>query len=140
MSVELPVAALAVTAALHAGFQVTVTALVYPPLLGDGSDWSRRHGLHSRRIVPLVVLTYGAVLVSMVWVVAAGAVPASAWVAGGTFALTLLVTAAGAAPLHGRLGRGFDPVVARRLLVVDRWRCALAVLASVAAVVALLQA
>ncbi|GAA2475363.1 hypothetical protein GCM10009858_10890 [Terrabacter carboxydivorans] len=127
------------TSALHAGFQVAVTTLVYPVLLRDGSDWSRRHGAHSRSIVPLVVLTYGAVLVSMVWVFAAGAVPAGAWVAGGAFALTLLVTAVGAAPLHGRLARGFDPGVARRLLLVDRGRCALAVTAAVAAAVTLVR-
>lgn len=139
MSVELPVAALAVTSALHAGFQVAVTTLVYPALLRDGSDWSRRHGTHSRSIVPLVVLTYGALLVSIAWVLATGVVPAGAWVAGGAFALTLLVTAVGAAPLHGQLGRGFDPVVARRLLLVDRWRCALAVAAAVAAAVSVVR-
>lgn len=127
MSSHAPLVALAVAAAAHAGFQVAVTVLVYPPLLGDRHDWTQRHAAHSRRIVPLVGVTYGAVLLCCAWVLASGAVPAAAWVAVGAFAATVAVTAVGAAPRHGRLGRGFDPGVAMSLLRLDRWRCGLAV-------------
>lgn len=48
----------------------------------------------------------------------------------------LAVTAFVAAPAHGRLGRGWDERVVRRLVVADRLRLLVAVVAVVAAVVA----
>lgn len=139
MNADPPLIALAVAAALHAGFQVTVTLLVYPALMRDGHDWTARHAAHGRRIVPLVVVTYGALLLSVVWVVASGAGSVGTWVASGAFAVILTLTALGAAPRHGRLGRGFDPQVATALLRVDRWRCVLAVVVLAAAVTAVVQ-
>lgn len=132
MSVDAPLVALTAAAALHAGFQTTVTVLVYPALLGDGDDWAHRHAVHSRRIVPLVVVTYGALLLSVAWVLSSGPVPVGAWLAAAAVGVLLLLTAAGAAPRHGRLGRGYDPAVAASLLRVDRWRCVLGVAALVA--------
>ncbi len=72
MNADPPLVAVAVAAALHAGFQVTVSLLVYPVLLGSGEDWRRRHDAHSRAIVPLVAVTYGALLGACVWAVVAG--------------------------------------------------------------------
>lgn len=107
--------------ALHAGFQLAVTALVYPALLADGRDWAARHAAHSRRITPLVGITYvallavgvPALLTDLGWGVGLAALGS---------AVTLATTAFVAAPLHGRLGRGWDPDLARRLLVADRVR------------------
>ncbi|GAA1880363.1 hypothetical protein [Lapillicoccus jejuensis] len=121
--------------ALHAGFQVTVTALVYPALLADGRDWTARHARHSRRITPLVGATYvvllavgvPALLTSLGWGVAVAAVGA---------VVSLATTAVVAAPLHGRLGRGWDPALAHRLLVADRVRAVGAVVALAGGVLA----
>ena len=44
---------------LHAGFQATVTLLVYPALAEVPPErWHDAHQRHSRRIVPLVGLVY----------------------------------------------------------------------------------
>jgi hypothetical protein len=121
--------------ALHLGFQLTVSGMVYPALADLQPDqWTLAHGRHSRRIVPLVVLTYALVLVALgagFWVG-----PVTGWLvasAAGT-ALALATTAVGAAPLHGRLGAGHDTALVTRLLWVDRLRVIGAILAAVAAV------
>jgi hypothetical protein len=132
-----PVVLLAATA-LHAGFQLTVTVLVYPVLAATPTgDWSSVHRRHSRRITPLVGVVYLAVLVA-----AAGALltaPRGAvGVAVGATAVALGLTAALAAPLHGRLGAGRDEDLIRRLLRADRLRSAAALVALVAAALAVL--
>jgi hypothetical protein len=132
-----PVALLAATA-LHAGFQLTVTVLVYPVLASTpAEDWSGVHRRHSRRITPLVGVVYLAVLVAAVGALltAPGAAVA---VAVGATAAALGLTAARAAPLHGRLGAGRDEGVVRRLLRVDRLRSGAALVALVAAALAVL--
>ena len=119
--------------ALHAGFQLVVTVLVYPALAAVlPGRWSQEHAQHSRRITPLVGLVYGAVLLAGALVVAAG--PSAAQVAallasGGA----LLVTAGVAAPLHSRLTTGPDPALLRRLLAADRARTVLALAATLLA-------
>lgn len=121
---------------LHLGFQLTVSALVYPALADLPPDqWMRAHRRHSRRIVPIVVLTYALVLVTLGAAVRAG--PVTVWLGvcvAGT-ALALGATAVGAAPLHGRLGAGHDPALVTRLLWVDRLRTVGALLAAAAAAV-----
>jgi hypothetical protein len=139
VSIDAPLVALAAAAAFHAGFQATVTTLVYPALLASGDDWAARHAAHGRRIVPLVALTYGALLLALVWALAAGEVTVGVWVAGAAFAALVGVTAFGAAPQHGLLGRGHEAEVARRLVRVDRWRCLLALLCFGGAVLALMR-
>lgn len=122
--------ALAVAAALHAGFQLTVTVLVYPVLARvPAPGWSEAHARHSRLITPLVVLVYGALAATCVWVVADERSTAGL-LAVGAAVLCVVVTAVGAAPTHGRLGRldAPDPALLRRLLALDRARGALAVL------------
>jgi hypothetical protein len=55
--------ALLVSTALHAGFQLMVTFVVYPGLADVQPDrWPVAHARHSRRITPLVALVYGAAL------------------------------------------------------------------------------
>jgi hypothetical protein len=129
------VVAFALAAALHAGFQATVTVLVYP-VLGErtAAEWRAAHDRHSRAITPLVGAVYVALLVTGGLLVAAGP-DAAGWAALALTAGALATTAAVAAPTHGRL-TSRDAALVARLLVADRWRCALAVAGAVAAVVA----
>lgn len=130
--------ALVVATALHAGFQLTVTLIVYPALAAvPAPQWEQAHASHSRRIGPLVAVVYGAVLVTGVGA-AVTASSVATWLAlAGTLA-AVLVTAASAAPTHSRLGAGKDDVLVRRLLRADQGRSAAAVAALAAAVAALL--
>jgi hypothetical protein len=118
--------------ALHAGFQLTVTAIVYPALASTpDDDWAEAHARHSRRIAPLVALVYGAAAVACA--LAAAADPSlGTWLAVAGTAAAILVTATMAAPLHGRLDRR-DPALLARLLAADRVRCVSACLALVGA-------
>jgi hypothetical protein len=67
------VVAFALAAALHAGFQATVTVLVYP-VLGErtAAEWRAAHDRHSRAITPLVGAVYVALLVTGGLLVAVG--------------------------------------------------------------------
>ena len=136
-------AALAAATWLHAGFQLTVTLLVYPVLLApsaDGEEWSRRHARHSRGIAPLVGVVYGALVVACLAVLVAG--PRGAWALA---AVAACVVAAGAtafvaAPAHGRLAGGREARVESRLVIADRVRALAAVTAAVCAALAVLTA
>lgn len=140
-----PEAALLGATTLHAGFQVTVTALVYPRLADTSpADWSRVHARHSRVIAPLVAVVYAAVLAACGWALLDpdSSLGAAVLVACAATAVALGDTALVAAPLHGRLGRspdtGPDPRLLARLLLADRVRAVAAALAAAAAVVAAL--
>lgn len=130
-------AALLGATAAHAGFQATVTLLVYPALARvTARDWSSAHALHSRRITPLVVVVYGALLVACAGAVVSSPTSIGVWVAVLGAAGTFLVTATAAAPTHGKLAAGrSDPLVAR-LLHADRLRLACALVALAGAVLA----
>lgn len=131
-----PEAAFAVAAGVHAGFQLTVTVLVYPALVEVGPQaWDGAHARHSRRITPLVGLVYAALLGTGTVLTLDG--PGTwGWVALAATAGALGTTAVAAAPLHGRLRSDTDDL-RRGLLAVDRVRCAFAVMGAVAAVAAL---
>jgi hypothetical protein len=129
------VVAFAIASALHAGFQLTVTVLVYPVLgARDAEEWRAAHDRHSRGIAPLVGVVYLLLLVTGGLLVADGP-DAVGWLAVGLTGGALATTAVVAAPIHGRLDSRDDALVAR-LLVADRWRCLLAVLGAGAAVAA----
>ena len=121
--------------AMHAGFQLTVTALVYPALF-RAPDWERAHAAHSRSITPLVAVVYAALVAAAVWVVVDGIDEAATVVALAGVALSLATTALVAAPAHGRLAAGRDATVVRRLRVADLVRTAGAVVALAGALVA----
>ncbi len=124
---------LAATAA-HAGFQLTVTWLVYPTLVRVGPDrWEQAHDRHSRGIVPLVVVLYGALVLTSAYVLGYHHGLAT-WLGVAGAAGAMLVTAAAAAPTHQRLTTP-EPRLLRRLIVADRWRAGFACLALVGAVV-----
>jgi hypothetical protein len=129
-------ALLVAATAVHAGFQLTVTWLVYPAL-GDlaAAPWSSSHATHSRRIVPLVGLVYLAVVVTVAGSLVV-APDVAHLVAAAASAVVFVLTAGFAAPLHGRLGPEREPRLFRRLLAVDRWRSVFALVALSAAVVA----
>jgi hypothetical protein len=130
------IAFLATTAA-HLGFQVTVTAVVYPALARvPAGQWASAHDAHSRAITPVVTVVYGALLVTGGWALWS-APNAWTWVAVAATAAAMLVTAVAAAPAHGRLAGGHDPDRIRRLLRADRLRAVAAAVALVAAALAL---
>ncbi len=123
--------AFALASALHVGFQVTVTALVYPALASRSAiDWPAAHARHTRAITPLVVVVYGAVVGTGVALVVSHP-DVAGWASLVATAAALGVTAVGAGPLHGRMPERDDGDVAR-LLALDRWRCAAAVVGLVA--------
>lgn len=122
----------------HLGFQLTVTLVVYPALADVGPDrWARAHDAHSRRITPVVAVVYAGLLAAVVASLLAGPVDTGTLVASAAAGCSMLLTAGGAAPLHGRLGRGHDEGVVRRLLAVDRLRLIGAVVGAAGAVAAL---
>lgn len=126
--------ALLLATAVHAGFQLTVTAVVYPALSRVPPEhWPDAHRAHSRAITPLVVLVYGLLVVAGAWAVVAGP---DGWtlIALGAAAIAMLVTAVRAAPTHRRLGAGHDPERIRALLRADRIRSLAAVVAVIAAI------
>lgn len=127
--------AFALASVLHAGFQLTVTLMVYPVLAETGAEaWSITHERHSRRIVPIVGAVYGGLVMTGAWLVVDGPSP-TGWLALALALGAVVVTAALAAPTHGRLTTN-DPQLVHRLLVVDRVRCGFAVLGAAASVVA----
>ncbi len=114
---------------LHAGFQVTVSTLVYPMLARTApSDWREVHARHARSITPIVAVVYGVVLAACAAAVVADPGPAVVLTAAAS-AVALGVTATRAAPLHGRLTAYPDATLLRSLLRADRVRTAAAVLA-----------
>jgi hypothetical protein len=128
-----------VAAAAHAGFQVTVTALVYPTLARVPPERGEQaHRRHSRGIVPLVVLFYGALVVTSLPFATQHHGPA-AWVGLCGAWGAMLVTATTAAPTHARLTAP-EPHLLRRLLVADRARAVLACVAVAGALVTALSA
>lgn len=131
------VALLAATA-VHAGFQATVSTLVYPALArAPAGRWAETHLAHTRAITPLVAVIYGGLVVTGGWALLSGP---NGWtlVALTATAVAVLVTAVVAAPAHGRLGAGHDRAGVDRLLRADRVRTAAAVVAVAAATVAAL--
>ena len=91
---------------------------------GAGREWTRHHTAHSRRITPLVVGVYAAVVAACGWVLVAGGWQPSTAVAVAASALAMLTTAAVAAPAHGRLGAGRGERDLAVLVRADRVRLA----------------
>jgi hypothetical protein len=128
--------ALVAATALHAGFQLSVSCLVYPALgMVPEQDWRRLHDLHGRRITPLVGLVYAGVLAGATLALAEDRSPA-ALTSVAASATALGLTALAAAPLHARLGPRRDASLFARLLRVDRLRSGSALVALAAAVAA----
>lgn len=129
---------LVVAAAVHAGFQLAVSTLVYPALADEPPDrFAAAHRAHSRRITPLVTLVYAGVIGSAAPVLApdrGGRPEPAAIMALAAQAVALGTTALVAAPLHGRLGRARTDDDLRRLRRADLVRTTAAVVGLAAAV------
>ena len=122
--------------AVHLGFQLTVSVIVYPALAdAPQARWPEVHEAHTRRITPVVVLVYGLLAVACGWAVLTGP---DGWttVSVAAAAVAGLLTAFGAAPAHGRLGRGWSRELLDRLLRIDRARAVAAAAGAVAAFLA----
>ena len=137
MSLADPAPWLLLVAAAHLGFQLTVDLVVYPAL-GDVSEdaWAAAHDQHSRRIVPLVAALYPPLVLLLGWAVATESRSVGTWLAVAGGLLTVVTTAAVAAPAHGRLSSvaaGDRPTLMRRLDRADRVRSVGAVVCTVGA-------
>lgn len=130
--------ALVAASALHAGFQLAVSTLVYPALADEAPDrFAAAHDAHARRVTPLVGLVYAGVIASAATALARSQRdgPRVATTAALTAqAVALGTTAAVAAPLHGRLGRRRTDRDLRRLRRADLVRTLAAVAGLAAAV------
>jgi hypothetical protein len=123
-------------AAAHAGFQATVTLVVYPTLSHvRAAHWRQAHDRHTQAVRPLVAVAYLALAATGVWWLATDW-SALAVVAVVLAALSMATTAVLAAPLHRRLVRRDDAALAR-LLGVDKARTVLALAAAGVAIAAL---
>ena len=97
---------LLLVAAGHLGFQLTVSLVVYPALGEVGDEaWPAAHERHARRIAPLVGALYLPLVLVLAWTAATEPEAAGTWLALIGGALSVVTTAAIAAPLHGRLVR-----------------------------------
>ncbi len=131
--------ALVAATALHTGFQLTVTAVVYPALARvNAKDWARAHEAHGRSIVGVVVVAYAALLLAGGWALLTHLGDPWVWLAIGGSALSMGTTALVAGPTHSLLDNNPDPVLIKRLFEADRVRMLGAVLAFAAAIIAAL--
>lgn len=127
--------ALVGAAALHLGFQLTVTLVVYPALVRS-PDWERAHPAHTRAVTPVVVLVYGVLALAVGWALVATWPDPWVLVGAAGAAASLAATALVAGPTHGRLGSGRDEALLDSLLAADRVRLAGAVVCCLGSVVA----
>ncbi|GAA1906737.1 hypothetical protein GCM10009737_04420 [Nocardioides lentus] len=105
---------------LHAGFQLTVTLVVYPAFRRvPAAAWSGFHDGHSRGIAPLVGVLYAGLLAAAAGVLVVGPRGPGLWLGLAGVGLALATTALVAAPTHGRLGDGPEPGLLRRLRCAD---------------------
>ena len=132
---DVAAAAFLAAAAANAGFQATVTLVVYPTLSHvRAAHWRQAHDRHSRAIAPLVAALYLALVATSVWwLLDDWAVLAA--VAVGLAAVPMVLTALVAAPTHRRLVRRDDAALAR-LLTADQARTAFAVAGVAVAILA----
>jgi drug/metabolite transporter superfamily protein YnfA len=138
MSLAEPSTWLLLVAGAHLGFQLTVDRVVYPALSDvPSATWRPSHERHSRRIVPVVALIYPPLVLAAGWALVVDPNSAGAWLAAFGGVLSVVTTAALAAPLHGRLAG--VPAAERRDLMsalrrADRVRTVGAVVCVVGAV------
>lgn len=112
-----------------AGLSWTVHVVHYPLFarVGDG-DYGGYQRAHMTRISWLLAVPWGTEVVSalaLALFAPDGAAQVLAWIGAIAVVLLVAVTALLAAPAHGRLVAGFDPMLHRRLLAVDGVRVAL---------------
>ena len=133
MTASTSLMALLVIAGVHAGFQGTVSTVVYPALARlDAGEWLAKQESHRYAVVPMVGICYLGGLIATGWCLAT--VPTlGVWVAAAGFAISMGTTALVAAPTHAKLMAGHDSGLVRRLLWSDWLRTVGAVIALVGA-------
>ncbi len=125
--------------AVHAGFQLIVTGLVYPGLAAAApDDWAARHHAHSRAITPIVVLVYGILAMAGGWLVTSTSLDAWQVLSLVSVAAAIAITGLVAAPAHGRLSQARTERDLGVLLKADRMRLLAAWLGVVSAVAGVL--
>jgi hypothetical protein len=127
--------ALLAASALHLGFQLVVSVVVYPALVDVAPDrWTAAHTAHSQRISLVVAPVYVLLAAACLWVLVAGPRTPGLLLAVAGAAVAALATALVAAPTHGRLGReGPTAGLLARLERADRVRLTAAVVAAAGA-------
>lgn len=117
-------------AAAYAGFQWTVRVLVYPQLAAVGAaspaGFAAYEATHQHRVSRVVGPLFAGLVLSTGAVLATRPASGPARLSAAATAAVLAVTAFGAVPEHGRLGRGFDGAAYRRLRRWDDVRVAAA--------------
>lgn len=124
-----------VSTAAYAGFQWTVNVLVYRQFPLAAHDFPAYERGHQRRVSLLVGPLFLALAATTGLTLLERPQDAATWVSAAALAVILLVTAVCAAPLHGRLERGWDPVLHVALVRADAVRVAAATTQVAAAVV-----
>jgi hypothetical protein len=125
-------------ASVHAGFQATVTLVVYPTLSHvRAAHWRQSHDRHTHDLRPLVAVIYLALAATGAWWLATdwSTLAVVAVVLAG---LAVAITPVLAAPLHRRLVKRDNEALAR-LLAVDKARTVLAVASVGGAIAALVR-
>ena len=129
-----PAAVHLAAACAYAGFQVTITVLVYPQLAAVGRSapaiFTGHEARHSARTAVVVGPLFAVLVAATAWSVVSAPTSALSWAAAACTAVVLGVTALAAVPRHDRLRRGWDPAVMAALQRVDVVR-AVAALAQV---------
>ncbi len=121
------------------GLSWTVALVVYPGFVqaAAGGAWTAFHAAHSRRITLAVAPAWaveGLTVAGLLLERPAGVPFGWILLAAAAGAMTVLVTALGAVPLHTRLGDGFDHALHRRLERTHALRTLAWTVAGVAAV------
>lgn len=127
-AVVLLLAHAAATCAL-AGLVWVVQLVVYPAFLAVGPTpaWAAYHQAHSRATALTVMVPWAVhgLTCALLLLRRPAGVPLGLVLAAGALGLvTVVVTVAVSVPLHTRLGAGYDPVLARRLLDTNWLRVA----------------
>lgn len=71
-----PSTGLIAATALHAGFQLVITTLIYPTFASSGDDrWPSYNAAYRRRITALVIVVYGLFAAAAGWILLVGPTP-----------------------------------------------------------------
>jgi hypothetical protein len=120
---ELLVLAHLVSSLLMVGIIWTVQVVHYPLMALVGTErFVAYEGAHAPRMAAVVMLPWavqGLTVAGLLVAMPEGVAPALVWAAAVTAASPVLVTVAASVPAHGRLARGFDARVHRRLVTTN---------------------
>lgn len=120
MTSSAPLLLLVVVTAVHAGFQGTVSTVVYPALARlEPEEWLPKQDAHRYAIVPMVGICYLGALAALGWSFLKHSDSSGVWIAVVGFAISMGTTAFVAAPTHGKLMARHDRALVGRLIWSD---------------------